>query len=205
MMRFDEKTSRSGGDGYLDGQMIIAMPGIGDDRFARTVIYLCAHSEEGAMGLVVNRRSDDITFPDLLSQLGVVEGVKSIQLPDTVSHMPVHLGGPVETGRGFVLHSSDYHADNSTLEIDAAISLTATLDVLKAIAQGHGPRQALMALGYAGWSPGQLESEIQSNGWLHMKADREVIFNLPTDLKYDAALDVLGIDPSFLASEAGHA
>ncbi|MEM8876756.1 MAG: YqgE/AlgH family protein [Pseudomonadota bacterium] len=205
MMRFDEKTSRSGGDGYLDGQMIIAMPGIGDDRFARTVIYLCAHSEEGAMGLVVNRPSEDITFPDLLSQLGVVEGTESIQLPDTVSRMPVHLGGPVETGRGFVLHSSDYHVDNSTLEIDTTISLTATLDVLKAIAHGHGPNQALMALGYAGWSPGQLESEIQSNGWLHMKADREVIFSLPTDLKYDAALDVLGIDPSFLASEAGHA
>jgi putative transcriptional regulator len=140
MMRFDEKTSRSGGEGYLDGQMIIAMPGIGDDRFARTVIYLCAHSEEGAMGLVVNKPSDDITFPDLLSQLGVVDGGESIQLPDTVSNMPVHLGGPVETGRGFVLHSSDYYVDNSTLAIDSTISLTATLDVLKAIARGQGPQ-----------------------------------------------------------------
>lgn len=205
MMRFDEKASRSGGEGYLDGQMIIAMPGIGDDRFARTVIYLCAHSEEGAMGLVVNKASEDISFPDLLSQLGVVEGVQSIQLPDSVSNMPVHLGGPVETGRGFVLHSSDYHVDNSTLAIDRTISLTATLDVLKAIAQGKGPRHALMALGYAGWSPGQLEAEIQSNGWLHMKADKDVIFDVPAHVKYDAALDVLGIDPSFLASDAGHA
>jgi putative transcriptional regulator len=204
-MRFDEKTSRSGGEGYLDGQMIIAMPGIGDDRFARTVIYLCAHSEEGAMGLVVNKSSDDISFPDLLSQLGVTGAGENIQLADDVSNMPVHLGGPVETGRGFVLHSADYYVANSTLSIASGISLTATLDVLKAIARGEGPQQSLMALGYAGWSPGQLETEIQSNGWLHMKANREVIFNMPTDAKYDAALQALGIDPNFLASEAGHA
>jgi putative transcriptional regulator len=191
--------------GYLDGQMLIAMPAMGDERFARSVIYMCLHSAEGAMGIVVNQPAADISFPDLLVQLDVIPAADVIQLPSRASDMKVLKGGPVYTQRGFVLHSSDFFIENSTLPIDEGICLTATLDILKAIARGEGPKSAILALGYAGWAPGQLETEIQHNGWLHCAADPELIFGRDTDGKYERALRKIGIDLGMLSSEAGHA
>src|SRR6478672_70918 len=191
--------------GYLDGQMLIAMPAMGDERFARSVIYVCAHSTEGAMGIIVNQPAPNITFRDLLVQLEVVPETDVIQLPSQASGVKVLKGGPVDTQRGFVLHSSDFVIENSTLPIDDGICLTATLDILKAIARGNGPRSAVLALGYAGWAPGQLENEIQHNGWLHCSADPELIFGQDTSGKYEKALKKIGIDLGMLSSEAGHA
>jgi putative transcriptional regulator len=191
--------------GYLDGQMLIAMPSMRDERFARTLIYICAHSSEGAMGIVVNQPAANIKFPDLLVQLDVISDSDRIELPPSAGAVQVLKGGPVEPGRGFVLHTSDYFIENSTLPIDDGICLTATLDVLKAIAKGDGPGNALLALGYAGWAPGQLEHEIQDNGWLHCSADPDLIFGADVDHKYDRALRKLGIGAGQLSSEAGHA
>jgi putative transcriptional regulator len=191
--------------GYLDGQMLIAMPAMHDERFARSLIYVCAHSSEGAMGIVVNQPAANIKFPDLLVQLEVIPAADLIQLPSRAGTVKVLKGGPVETGRGFVLHSADFFIENSTLPIDEGICLTATLDILKAIARGDGPASAILALGYAGWAPGQLESEIQANGWLHCTADPELIFGSDTDAKYERALKKIGIDLAMLSSEAGHA
>jgi putative transcriptional regulator len=193
------------GRGYLDGQMLIAMPAMNDERFTRAVIYVCAHSTEGAMGIIVNHPAQNIKFPDLLVQLEVIPAAERIQLPDRAEDVKVLKGGPVETGRGFVLHSSDFFIENSTLPIDEGICLTATLDILKAIARGNGPASAILALGYAGWAPGQLEHEIQQNGWLHCAADPELIFGQDTETKYEKALRKIGIDPAMLSSEAGHA
>jgi len=190
---------------YLDGQLLVAMPGMSDKRFARAVIYLCAHSEDGAMGLIVNHRARQLNFPDLLVQLDVIDEAEAIRLPERAGAVPVLKGGPVETGRGFVLHSDDYHADNSTLDIDDGVSLTATLDILRAIAAGQGPHRALLALGYSGWSPGQLEAEVQANGWLTCPADSSILFDTPIESKYDRALRKIGIDPAMLSSDAGHA
>jgi putative transcriptional regulator len=190
---------------YLDGQMLIAMPGIGDPRFERTVIFLCVHSADGAMGLVVNRAAEQLSFPELLQRLDLLPQKERIKLPPQAQSMKVQIGGPVESGRGFVLHTSDYHADDSTLPIDVGLGLTATLDVLRAIAAGTGPRQALLALGYAGWGPGQLEQEIQRNGWLHCESDETLLFDTDLEAKYDLALRKLGIDPSMLTSYSGHA
>ena len=181
------------------------MPGMSDERFSRTVIYLCAHSSEGAMGIVVNKPAPHISFPELLVQLEVVPASDSIRLPARADAVRVLRGGPVETGRGFVLHSADFYIENSTLPIDEGICLTATLDILKAIATGGGPESAVLALGYAGWAPGQLETEIQANGWLNCPADRRLIFDDPLDTKYERALAKIGIDPSHLVAEAGHA
>jgi len=191
--------------GYLDGQMLIAMPAMNDERFTRAVIYVCAHSSEGAMGIIVNHPADNIKFPDLLVQLEVIPAAERIQLPTKAEDVKVLKGGPVETGRGFVLHSADFFIENSTLPIDEGICLTATLDILKAIARGNGPENAILALGYAGWAPGQLEVEIQANGWLHCAADPELIFGTDTEGKYDKALRKIGIDLSQLSSESGHA
>jgi putative transcriptional regulator len=190
---------------YLDGHMLIAMPGIGDPRFERTVIFLCVHSADGAMGLVVNKATEQLTFPELLQRLDLLPQDERIELPPQVLSMKVQIGGPVESGRGFVLHTSDYHATDSTLPIDESIGLTATLDVLRAIAAGAGPRQALLALGYAGWGPGQLEREIHQNGWLHCETDETLLFDTDLDAKYELALRKLGIDPSMLTSYSGHA
>src|SRR6266403_3076453 len=170
--------------GYLDGQMLIAMPTMGDDRFARSVIYVCAHSTEGAMGIVVNQPAAHISFADLLVQLEVIPAAELITLPSGAGGVKVLKGGPVDTQRGFVLHSSDFVIENSTLPIDEGICLTATLDILKAIARGDGPASAVLALGYAGWAPGQLESEIHQNGWLHCAADPDLIFGTDTEAKY---------------------
>src|SRR5213592_4843815 len=174
--------------GYLDGQMLIAMPAMRDERFMRSLIYVCAHSSEGAMGIVVNQPAANIKFPDLLVQLDVIPAAELIQLPRKAGTVKVLKGGPVETGRGFVLHSADFFIENSTLPIENGICLTATLDILKAIARGNGPESAVLALGYAGWAPGQLEQEIQQNGWLHCAADPELIFGRDTDTKYEKAL-----------------
>ena len=189
---------------YLDGQLLVAMPIMTDKRFARSVIYMCAHSAEGAMGLIINQRASHISFGELLQQLSI--------LPDNVADaesdlidLDVHVGGPVETGRGFVLHSSDYYAAESPLPIDEGVSLTATVDILKAIAGGNGPDRAILALGYAGWRAGQLESEIAANGWLHCPADSGLLFDRDLDLKYGRALSKIGVDPSHLVSDAGHA
>ncbi|HWJ75280.1 MAG TPA: YqgE/AlgH family protein [Kaistia sp.] len=190
---------------YLDGQFLIAMPSMQDDRFARSVIYLCAHSDEGAMGIVVNQAVPQIDFADLLVQLDIIAEGPEIRLPRAASRMIVQRGGPVETGRGFVLHSADYFVEDSTLPIDDNICLTATLDVLKAIAAGAGPENAMLALGYAGWGAGQLEQEIQANGWLSLEGDIDLIFDTDLDRKYARALALLGIEPAMLSSDAGHA
>jgi putative transcriptional regulator len=197
--------NRNRGRGYLDGQMLIAMPAMLDDRFARSLIYICAHSSEGAMGIVVNHPAPNINFSDLLVKLDVIPAADAIRLPTRAEVIKVMRGGPVETERGFVLHSAEFFIENSTLPIDEGICLTATLDILKAIARGAGPVSAILALGYAGWAPGQLESEIQGNGWLHCPPDSELIFGPDTGGKYDRALKKIGIDLGMLSSEAGHA
>jgi putative transcriptional regulator len=197
--------TKAAGRGYLDGQMLIAMPTMRDERFARSVIYVCAHSSEGAMGIVVNQPAPNIRFSELLVQLEVIPAAELIQLPQRAGVIKVLKGGPVETGRGFVLHSADFYIENSTLPIDDGICLTATLDILKAIARGKGPQSAVLALGYAGWAPGQLESEIQENGWLHCTADPELIFGQDIDGKYSKALRKIGIEPGKLSSQSGHA
>ena len=197
--------SAKGRRGFLDGQMLIAMPSMRDERFARTLIYMCAHSSEGAMGIVVNQPAADISFPDLLVKLDVIPANERIQLPRRAGTIKVLKGGPVETQRGFVLHTADFFIENSTLPIDEGICLTATLDILKAIARDEGPANAVLALGYAGWAPGQLEKEIQHNGWLHCTADSDLVFGTDTGGKYGKAMGKLGIDLGMLSSEAGHA
>ncbi|MGE5539878.1 MAG: YqgE/AlgH family protein [Gemmatimonas sp.] len=184
--------------GYLTGQLLVAMPQMGDPRFERSVIYLCAHTAEGAMGLVVNRALEDVRLPDLLRQLGIPDMGHS-------EAIRVHFGGPVETGQGFILHSSDYVQD-STLMVGGSVGLTATLDILKDIARGAGPHRSLLALGYSGWGAGQLESEIQANGWLTVPADEALLFDHDLDTKWERALAKIGVDVRLLASgAAGHA
>jgi putative transcriptional regulator len=177
--------SRNSDQSSLSGQLLVAMPQMSDPRFARTVVYLCAHSSDGAMGLVVNRLIDSLSFGSLLAQLGV-------ENDGAPADMPVHFGGPVESSRGFVLHTADYCQD-STLVID------------EAIARGSGPRRRVLALGYAGWAPGQLDAEIQANGWLLVPADLELVFGVQNDTKWERAIAKIGIDLTLLSSEAGHA
>lgn len=190
---------------YLKGQLLVAMPLMTDRRFARSVIYMCAHSDDGAMGLIINHRADHISFPDLLERLGIVPRNAEDGISNEILERQVHLGGPVETGRGFVLHSADYYVTESTLPIDQEVSLTASIDILKAIASGEGPDRSILALGYAGWSAGQLESEIQANGWLNCPADLDLLFDPDLENKYVRALAKIGVDPSHLVSDAGHA
>ena len=192
-------------EGYLDGQLLIAMPAMGDERFSRSVIYLCAHSSEGAMGIVINQRAPNISFTELLDQLNIAPDEDSISLPESLDSMAVHFGGPVETGHGFVLHSADYFKADSTLPVDDSTCLTATIDILRDIVKGSGPDKALLALGYAGWGPGQLEDEIQSNGWLNCPADPGLIFDPEIGRKYNKALGSLGVDPIRLVNDSGHA
>jgi putative transcriptional regulator len=177
--------------------MLIAMPQMSDSRFARTVVYLCAHSAEGAMGLVINRLFTALSFPDLLEQL-------SIPTTPNCDQIRVHFGGPVEAGRGFVLHSTDYVQD-STLLVDKRVGLTATVDVLRAIAEGSGPRRSLLALGYAGWTAGQLDNEIRENVWLNVAADDDLLFGMGIEEKWQRAIAKIGVDFSKLAGDAGHA
>lgn len=185
-------------DGYLTGQLLIAMPGMGDPRFQKAVIYVCAHSDQGAMGLVVNKPMPSIDFAELLEQLDVEhEGA-------AVSDLKVHFGGPVESGRGFVLHSTDF-VDEGTMLVDQEVGLTATLDILRAIASGKGPDRHILALGYAGWGPGQLDTEITDNGWLFAPADQAILFDPDMSTKWERAISKLGINPAMLSAEAGHA
>jgi len=184
------------GDEYLTGRLLVAMPGLEDPNFAKTVVYICAHSEEGAMGLVINRPMEALTFPEMLDQLNIPHGGDS----DSIQ---VQFGGPVEAGRGFVLHTSDY-LQESTLPIDEQVSLTATIDILKAIAEGRGPDHCLLTLGYAGWSPGQLDDEMLANGWLTVEPDENLIFDPDLEHKWDKAIEKLGIDLTLLSTDAGH-
>lgn len=190
---------------YLDGKFLIAMPALDEGDFARSVIYMCAHSAEGAMGLVINKPLDHLSFPDLLVQLEIIPEEKRIRLPSEARTMRVHQGGPVDTGRGFVLHTSDFHLDASTLPISEDLSLTATVEILKAIAEGRGPEHSLLTLGYAGWAPGQLESEIQANGWLTTDSDPDIIFSAADGDRYRRALATLGVDLAALSPTSGRA
>lgn len=181
----------------LAGQLLIAMPRMMDARFERTVIYMCVHNGDGAMGLMVNKLLESLTFSELLAQL-------KIEADSAVGDVPVHFGGPVDSGRGFVLHTDDYEHEG-TLQVEDGLSLTSTVDVLKAISDGRGPRRSMLALGYAGWGPGQLESEIGANGWLHVPADEGLLFGEDCDNKWSMAIAKLGIEPATFSSEAGRA
>ena len=182
----------------LDGKLLIAMPGMGDPRFDKAVIFMCAHSDDGALGLIVNKPSPELQFSSLLKQLEIDTGPPQRDIR-------VHFGGPVEHGRGFVLHSGDYLSEASTLQVNDGFGMTATLDVLEDLARGDGPASALLALGYSGWGPGQLESEIRDNGWLTCDASPELVFGDDDDAKWMAALKSLGVDALMLSSEAGRA
>ena len=182
----------------LAGKLLIAMPEMSDPRFANTVIYMCAHSDEGSMGLIVNKPQSRVSFAQLLAQLEIA---KTADTPD----ITVHIGGPVEQQRGFVLHSNDYAAAEGTLRVDDTFHMTATLQVLEDIAKGAGPATALLAMGYAGWGPGQLDFEITQNGWLTCAADAAVVFGKDNDAKWQAALKLLGIDPLLLSATACNA
>ena len=193
------------GNRFLEGQLLLAMPTMTDKRFRRAVIYMCRHSDDGAMGIIINQRARSLTFPKLLKQLNLIDSGDTDDLPDSIAEKSVHVGGPVSTERGFVLHSDDYRIDDSTLKIGRGFCLTATVDILKAIASGEGPAESILALGYSGWAAGQLESEIQANGWLHCEADTDLVFSDDIEGAYERALGKLGIDPTFLVGNAGHA
>ncbi len=183
---------------FLDGHLLIAMPSMGDLRFARAVIFLCAHSAEGAMGLIVNKPAPELRFADLLRQLKIPIGPE-------LGEARVHFGGPVEHGRGFVLHSADYAVAQASLKVNASFAMTATIDILQDIARGAGPARAILALGYSGWGPGQLEGEIQANGWLTAPADPDLVFGARDAEKWEGALRKLSIDPRLLSAEGGRA
>ena len=187
-----------GGDNFLQGTLLVALPGMTDPRFERSVIFMCAHSPDGAMGLIINKPIEGLWFHELLKRLEIPAA------PDA-PNPPVLFGGPVETGQGFVLHSNDYEAQGATLPVSPQASLTTTLDVLRAMAEGRGPKRALFALGYAGWGPGQIEGEIQANGWVHCAADNDLIFGPTMDSKWAISLRKLGIDMSGLSAHAGRA
>ena len=193
----DSSPEMSNDDTSLGGQLLVAMPNMPDPRFSRSVIYLCAHTEDGAMGLVINKLMDSLTFPDLLEQLEIEAGSEDQQIR-------VHFGGPVEAARGFVLHSTDYMHD-STMIVNNQFALTATVDVLKALADGQGPTRSILALGYAGWAPGQLDDEIRRNGWLTVPANEQLVFEIDNNQKWEAAAQRIGIDLGKLSGEAGHA
>ena len=192
-------------DSNLEGQLLIAMPTMADSRFCRSVIYLCAHSDDGAMGLIVNQPASNIRFSELLEQLDILDGQQCQRQAEMDADRVVLAGGPVDTSRGFVLHSRDYYVKSATLEINDGVCLTATTDILRAIATGIGPERSMLALGYAGWAPGQLESEIARNGWLHCAADQSLLFDVPLDRRYELALAKLGIASTNFSPEPGHA
>lgn len=191
-MDFEDNSS-----GYLAGQLLTAMPQMQDPRFERSVIYVCVHNEDGAMGLVVNQLASDFTFANLLEQLEIDAG-------GSVDRVPVYIGGPVESGRGFVLHTSDY-TQGGTITVNSEICLTATIDILKDIAAGDGPRNSLLALGYSGWGAGQLDDEFQKNSWLNVPADESLLFGSDLEKKWERSIAKLGVDVSLLSGDAGHA
>lgn len=197
----DTEADREKQEGYLTGQLLIAMPTMGDQRFARAVIYVCAHSSDGAMGLVVNKGLPSVDPAELLDQLGIEEAERPASLR-------IQFGGPVESGRGFVLHTTDFEQDG-TLVVDrneeGGVAMTATLDILRAIAKGEGPGQHILVLGYAGWGPGQLDGEIQENGWLSVPPDQAILFDEDLSTKWERAIAKLGFSPHMLSTDAGHA
>lgn len=183
----------------LVGNILIAMPGLQDPRFARSIVLICAHSDEGTMGLIVNKPVKELDFPALLDQLGIAHG-------DRGREIRVHFGGPVERGRGFVLHSADWVNGEATMRIPGGFGLTGTLDILEELGRGGGPERALLALGYAGWGEGQLEDEIRRNDWLISETpDAPLVFDTPDPHKWDRALRDMGVDPLLLSSTAGRA
>ncbi|MEM9786785.1 MAG: YqgE/AlgH family protein [Pseudomonadota bacterium] len=182
----------------LTGKLLVAMPGMGDPRFTRSVVYICAHDADGSMGLIVNKPQQEVDFSNLLEELEIKRSPKARDIR-------VHFGGPVELGRGFVLHSSDYLAGNGTLQVDDDIGMTATLEVLEDLAQGKGPKASMLALGYAGWGPGQLEREIGQNGWLVCDPRHDIIFGRANEHKWTGAMKMMGIDPLLLSETAGRA
>ena len=188
----------------MSGKLLIAMPQMGDTRFEKAVIYICAHSDDGAMGFIVNRTMQAPTVSDFLLQLEVISEEERILVPENLAEREMHVGGPVEPGRGFVLHTPEFESE-TTLDVTERIHLTATLEILRKIATGKGPEKCILALGYSGWGSGQLEEEITSNGWLTCDADEAIIFDQNNDTKYGRALAMLGIDPTLLSSDAGHA
>lgn len=190
-----EKEANSGQ--YLEGRILIAMPSMSDPRFKKTIILLIAHNEEGAMGIVLNKNMETLTFKSLLDQL-------EIEHDEDVGKTRVHFGGPVDSERGFVLHSTDTIHETSAI-ISEGIAVTATLDMLQTMASGEGPSSSFVALGYAGWGPGQLEQEIQQNGWLVVDADPDLVFGQQLSGKWQSAIGKLGFDPGLLSSEIGHA
>lgn len=194
------KTRPDGGGSELDleGKLLLAMPGMGDPRFEHAVVLVCSYSDKGAMGLIINKPTTDIRMSDLLEQLDMTAS-------EEARDMPVHYGGPVETGRGFVLHSNDYRSNLQSLDVPGGFCMTATLDILEEIARGAGPDRALMILGYSGWGAGQLEDEIARNGWLTADASPQLVFQVPAASKWSAAMESLGVDPITLSSTAGHA
>jgi len=186
------------GENFLEGKLLIALPGMPDPRFEKSVIFMCAHSGDGAMGIMINRPVEGLQFRELMEKL-------ELEMLPAAPDMPVLYGGPVETGRGFVLHSGDYDSSDSTLPVAEDVSLTATVEILRAIGHGNGPRKAIFALGYAGWGPGQIESEIRSNGWLHCDSDPRLLFDVELGAKWQQALRMMGIDASSLTAHAGQA
>ncbi|HEX3675622.1 MAG TPA: YqgE/AlgH family protein [Rhizomicrobium sp.] len=191
-------TKRIEGANFLEGKLLIALPGMSDPRFEKTVVFMCAHSNEGAMGLIINKPVKDLGFQNMAARLG-------LRVTANTPDFPVLYGGPVETGRGFVLHSGDYESQESTMPVSDDISLTGTLDILRAIAEGRGPERAIFALGYAGWGAGQIEDEIRLNGWVHCDADNAILFDANIDAKWAGAVRKLGIDVSSLSIHAGRA
>jgi putative transcriptional regulator len=181
------------------------MPSLTDKWFARSVVYLCAHSPKGAMGLIINQRAKNISFADLLSHLEIAPAAGRDRDAENAPGQLVHMGGPVETARGFVLHTNDYADGTTTLTIDKGVCLTATVDIVRAIARGRGPTRSILALGYASWSAGQLEGEFKSNDWLHCPADPDLIFAPDLASKYERAMARIGIDPGHFVPSAGHA
>lgn len=188
--------------GFLDGHFLIAMPGMDDTNFSRSVVYICAHTHEGAMGFIINK-PQSLTFDEVLVHLHLTDELDGPS-PMTRPQVTIHLGGPVEAGRSFVLHSDDYMSQSS-IPVSEDISLTSTVDIVRAIHEGMGPRKSALMLGYAGWRAGQLEAEIACNGWLNCPADESLIFDERLGAKYDRALALMGINPASLSVQAGHA
>lgn len=185
-------------DGFLLGKLLVALPGMPDPRFEKSVILMCAHSDQGAMGIIVNKPFEGLSFRDLVERLDVKV---TADTPDP----PILFGGPVGTGQGFVLHSSEFGNGEATMPVTSEISLTATIEILRAIAEGRGPQKSLFALGYAGWGPGQIENELMSNGWIPCDVQKDILFDLDCALKWQAALGSIGADISGLSAEAGRA
>ncbi|MDE1938390.1 MAG: YqgE/AlgH family protein [Alphaproteobacteria bacterium] len=187
-----------GDESFLEGKLLIALPGMPDPRFEKSVIFMCAHSAQGAMGLIINKPIAGLTLRDLMPKIST-----DVAMP--AFDAPIMFGGPVQIDRGYVLHSTEYSSQEATLSISSEICLTATIDVLNAISEGRGPAKSILALGYSGWGAGQIESELQANGWLHCDADMRLIFDVPSEAKWQSALAKLGADISGLSAEAGRA